>query len=317
MNSYLHQNSTTYINFKMNRIVFILAFFLLLAGCNQTAQNESLTKPDNDFSFVFMTDVHVTKDRHADEGLMQAIDTINKLAPDFVLTGGDNIMDALGQTHATADSLYSLFDVTMKNLKMPWYSTMGNHEVFGLYESSGVNPSDEEYGKQMYENRFAKRYYSFDYKDWHFIVLDAIGMTEDRHYYGHIDDEQIEWLKSDLEKTGKERPVVISTHVPLLSVGEQIMVGPTKAFGEGSIVTNADEVRKIIEQYNTKIVLQGHLHFLEDINYNGIHYITGGAVSAQWWQGPRFGMQEGFLKIDVSGNQFRWEYIDFGWEPKS
>ncbi|MBN1767405.1 MAG: metallophosphoesterase [Prolixibacteraceae bacterium] len=300
----------------MKNLLFVVVIFLLMAGCNQTSKKTAVTEANNDFSFVFMTDIHITKERRADEGLLQAIDTINKMAPDFVLTGGDNIMDALGQSFATSDSLYSLYSETIENLKMPVYNTMGNHEVFGLYESSGVDPSAEEYGKKMYENRLAKRYYSFDHQNWHFIVLDAIGFTDDRHYYGHIDNEQIEWLKSDLEQTGKERPVVISTHIPLLSVGEQIMVGPTEAFNAGSIVTNANEVREIIEQYNTKLVLQGHLHFLEDINYNGIHYITGGAVSAQWWQGPRFGMEEGFLKIDVSGDNFTWQYIDFGWEPK-
>jgi len=301
----------------MKRIVFILALFLVLASCTQNSNtNTAITSSDDDFSFVFVTDIHVTEERHADEGLKQAIDTINKIAPDFVLTGGDNIMDALGQTHDRSDSAYSLFTETMKNLKVPFYSTMGNHEVFGLYESSGVKPTDEEYGKQMYENRLAKRYYSFDHKGWHFIVLDAIGTTDDRHYYGQIDEEQMEWLKSDLEKTGKETPVVVSTHIPLLSVGAQIMSDPTAGFSKSEVVTNANDVRKILEQYNTKIVLQGHLHFLEDIDYNGIHYITGGAVSAEWWTGPRFGMEEGFLKIDVSGDDFTWKYIDFGWEPK-
>lgn len=300
----------------MNRILFFVAIILLLTGCNEASKETVTGKATNDFSFVFMTDIHVTRERHATEGLIQAIDTINKLAPDFVLTGGDNIMDALGQTFSRSDSLYALFSETIKKLNMPWYSTMGNHEVFGLYEKSGVDPSHEEYGKKLYEDRIAKRYYSFDHKNWHFVVLDAIGFTDDRHYYGHIDDEQLEWLKKDLEETGTERPVVVSTHIPLLSVGEQIMVGPTAAFDQGSIVVNANDVREILEQYNTKIVLQGHLHFLEDINYNGIHYITGGAVSAQWWQGPRFGMEEGFLEVNVSGDDFTWKYIDYGWEPK-
>ena len=84
--------------------------------------------------------------------------------------------------------------------------------------------------------------------------------------------------------------------------------------GEGSIITNANEIINILEGYNVKLVLQGHLHFLEEIQYNGIHYITGGAVSSQWWQGTRYGMEEGFVKVDVSTNDFNWEYIDFGWE---
>jgi hypothetical protein len=25
-------------------------------------------------------------------------------------------------------------------------------------------------------------------------------------------------------------------------------------------------------------------------------------------------MEEGFLKVDVSGEQFSWEYIDYAWE---
>ncbi|MCA1760587.1 MAG: metallophosphoesterase, partial [Bacteroidales bacterium] len=241
-------------------------------------------------------------------------DTINKLAPDFVLTGGDNIMDALGQTYGRSDSLYSLWDKTIKNLKMPVYNTMGNHEVFGLYEKSGIDTTHEEYGKKLYENRMAKRYHSFDHKNWHFIVLDGIGFTEDRQYYGYIDSVQIEWLKQDLEKTGKETPVVVSTHIPLLSVGAQVQIGPNEGLGRGSVVTNADVIRKILEQYNVKLVLQGHLHILEEIYYNGIRYVTAGAVSSNWWNGPRNGMEEGFVKVDVSDNDLKWEYVDFGWE---
>ncbi|MFV0590750.1 MAG: metallophosphoesterase family protein [Draconibacterium sp.] len=301
----------------MNRTFLFLIFALLFAACRPTTENIQKQVQPDDFSFVFMTDIHVTEERNATKGLIQAIDTINSLAPDFVLTGGDNIMDALAQTYERSDSLYSLFTQTTGKLNMPLYSTLGNHEVFGLYKKSGVDPSHNEYGKKMYENKIAKRYYSFDHKKWHFIVLDGIGTTEDRHYYGHVDEEQLNWLKKDLEQTGKNRPVVVSIHIPLLSIGAQIMEGPTKALSESSVVTNAHEVIELLEQYNTKLILQGHLHFLEDIEYNGIHYITGGAVSAQWWQGARFGMEEGFLKIDISGDDFKWRYIDFGWNANN
>jgi 3',5'-cyclic AMP phosphodiesterase CpdA len=298
----------------MKRLLFLLFIGISLFSCKPKQNSSIQSDSSNDFSFVFMTDIHLTEERNATEGFLQAIDTINKLSPDFVLTGGDNIMDALAESYGRSDTLYNLYEETIKELKMPVYNTMGNHEVFGLYETSGISPDHEEYGKKLYENRLAKRYYSFDHNNWHFVVLDGIGFTENRRYYGHIDTEQLAWLKSDLEKAG-DKPVVVSTHIPLLSVGAQIMNGPNEAMGKGSIITNANEVRAILEQYNTKLVLQGHLHFLEDIQYNGIHYITGGAVSSQWWQGKRFGMEEGFLKIDVSGEDFTWEYVDFGWVP--
>lgn len=296
----------------MKNLLPIIFLLFVTLGCRQQPTN-STNSDNNDFTFVFATDIHLTEERNATEGFLQAIDSINKIAPDFVLTGGDVIMDALGQTYGRSDTLYNLYEETSKKINAPVYNTMGNHEVFGLYERSGVSPSHKEYGKKMYEDRLAKRYYSFDHKNWHFIVLDGIGITDDRHYYGFVDSVQVEWLKQDLAKTGKEIPVVISTHIPLLSVGEQIMNGPTKAFGQGSVITNAHEIIDILEQYNVKLVLQGHLHFLEDINYNGIHYLTGGAVSSNWWQGTRYGMEEGFVQVNMSGNNFSWNYVDFGW----
>ncbi|WP_167618356.1 metallophosphoesterase family protein [Maribellus sediminis] len=299
---------------KALKTLLISILTILFISHSQAKQPTDTIQESDTFSFVFVTDIHLTEEYNAVEGFSQAIDTINKLTPDFVLTGGDNIMDALAQTYEKSDSAFHLFSSTIEKLTMPLYSTIGNHDVFGLYKKSGVDPNHPEYGKNFYEKRIAKRYYSFDHKNWHFVVLDGIGFTDDRHYYGHVDFEQLKWLKNDLERNGKEKPVVVSIHIPLLSIGSQIMESPTQGMLENTIVTNAHDVIKILEQYNTKLVLQGHLHFLEDIEYNGIHYITGGAISAQWWNGPRYGMEEGFVKIDVSGDQFSWKYVDFGWE---
>ncbi len=296
----------------MKKLTALILISSVILSCNIKPKSKA-DNPEK-FSFVFMTDIHVAPERHATEGLLQAIDTINKLAPDFVLTGGDNIMDALAQSWQRSDSLYNLYSETVSQLNMPVFSTMGNHEIFGLYEQSGINPDNEDYGKKMYEKRLEKRYYSFDHKNWHFIVLDGIGFTPDRHYYGVVDSVQLEWLKNDLAAIGKEVPVAVSIHIPLLSIGEQIMDAPTAALRESSVITNAHDVMKLLEQYNVKLVLQGHAHFLEDIYYNGIHYITGGAVSSNWWKGPRFGMEEGIVKIDVTGEDFTWKYVDFGWQ---
>lgn len=168
----------------------------------------------------------------------------------------------------------------------------------------------------MYENRLTKRYYSFDHKNWHFVVLDGIGMDlEERNYYGIVDSVQMEWLKEDLQKNGKENPVVVSTHIPLLTISRQIKDGPAAGCDQRTVVTNTHEVRHLLEQYNVKLVLQGHVHFLEDIYYNGIHYITGGSVAGRMWVGSDY-IEEGFLKIDISGDEFDWNYIDYGWEVK-
>ena len=81
---------------------------LLLNSCNNQKKDEHAEGDDN-FTFVFMTDIHLQPERNAIEGFNQAIDSVNKLNPDFVITGGDLIMDALGQSFERSDSLYNFY----------------------------------------------------------------------------------------------------------------------------------------------------------------------------------------------------------------
>ncbi|NQT64530.1 MAG: metallophosphoesterase [Candidatus Marinimicrobia bacterium] len=289
-----------------------LSIFLavILLGC----QSESKSKPL--FQFAFLTDIHVQPERDAVEGFRKAIDHTNRLKPEFVITGGDLIMDALSQSKGRSDSLYQIYAELSQGFDMPVYNTMGNHEVFGLYKDSGIAPDHPEYGKQMYLNHMGMEqpYYSFDHKGWHFVILDAIGFTEDRRYIGEIDSIQLEWLREDLKTLDKETPLVLSTHIPLVSVVPQLVGGGQANAGAGYLVTNTDELMKIVKPYNLKLVLQGHLHHVEDVYFNATHFVTGGAVCARWWLGPQEGMEEGFMMFEVFPDSISWSYIDYGWE---
>ena len=70
---------------------------------------------------------------------------------------------------------------------------------------------------------------------------------------------------------------------------------------------------KLFKRHNLKLVLQGHLHYYEELFVFGTRYVTGGAVSAAWWRGPYLGTEEGFVKVEVMGDEFTTEYIDYGW----
>ncbi|MBN2281678.1 MAG: metallophosphoesterase [Candidatus Marinimicrobia bacterium] len=288
-----------------NQFIMLLLAVFLVQGCSQK----------EDFSFVFMTDIHVEEGRNAITGFNQAIARVNELDPDFVITGGDLIMDALGQTFNRADSLYNIYDSLSQKIEAPVYNTIGNHEVFGIYEKGGVLPDNPFYGKEMFKNRVHKEtYYSFDFQNWHFMVLDVIGIKPEERYFGYVDPAQIDWIKSDLAKLDKSTPIVISAHIPFVN----IMTSATeKSADEGIIVTNGLEVLKLFSDYNLKLVLQGHMHTLEEIIIKDIHFITCGAVSGHWWLGDHQGFEEGFGLFKVSGDDFTWQYIDYGWEvPK-
>jgi 3',5'-cyclic-AMP phosphodiesterase len=297
------------LNFSPIKII-PLVFFLLLNGCNRNKQAA------DGFSFAFMTDIHLTTERDAVEGFTKAIRSVNELKPDFVITGGDLIMDALGQRYSMADSLFDLYLNMVKEFKMVVYNTMGNHEIYGIYSRSGADRSNPEYGEKMFEKRIGESYYSFNHKGWKFMVLNSIEDTGKDHYIGKIDDDQIAWIKEELDKTDKSTPIVISTHIPFITANTQKYEGTTVANDSSTVIYNGKEVLDLFTGYNLKLVLQGHLHTVEDINIDGIHFITGGAVSAGWWQGPNRQFQEGYVLVATSKNDFTWKYVDYGWEVK-
>lgn len=192
------------------------------------------------------------------------------------------------------------------------HSCPGNHDYFGVVEKSGVLPTDPEYGQKMFEDRIGPRYRSFDYKAWHFITLDTVHI-DGRQYKGLIDQEQMNWLKGDLQKNGSSKPVIIMCHIPLVTAALQL-VPEWHSLGDSIVVANAAEVVTLLEKYPVKLVLQGHTHINERVNWKGIDFITTGAVSGNWWTGPRLGFPEGYAVLDVAGDKVSWRFESYGWQ---
>ncbi|MBU0473250.1 MAG: metallophosphoesterase [Bacteroidetes bacterium] len=284
--------------------VTILSFL----GCNRDI------KEKDSFSIAFMTDIHIQPEENAVAGFTQALDSVNKLNPDFILTGGDLIMDALGQSYGRADSLYNLYMEVIKKSNKPVYNTMGNHEIYGIYKRSSADSTNPEYGELMFEKRLGKSYYAFEHKGWKFIIINSIEDTKKGKYIGQVDTAQISWIKSELKNTNPLTPIVLSTHIPFITAYTQKYGGSTLPNDSTLVVYNSKEVINLFNGYNLKLVLQGHLHTVEDIYIDGIHFITGGAVSGRWWKGTNQGFEEGFMYISFGTDDFSWRYVDYGWE---
>jgi Icc protein len=215
-------------------------------------------------------------------------------------------MDALGQSYGRADSLYNLFGELTKNLKMPVYNTMGNHEIYGLYSESKADPANPEYGEKMFENRLGKSYYSFAHNGWKFMIMNSVEDTKKN-------STQLEWIRQELAQTNTGTPIVISTHIPFLTAFMQKYYGSTFKNDSSLVVANSKDVIDLFSDHNLKLVLQGHLHTVEDIYIDGIHFITGGALCGAWWKGANKGFEEGFMQIKIKDNKVNWEYRDYGW----
>lgn len=264
------------------------------------------------FTFVHFTDPHIQPELRAREGCEKAFAAIGATRADFALGGGDLVFDVLESTPQRAKSLFDMYTSAVKGISMKVHQVPGNHDVFGWSTKSPISLTDPMYGKKMFEDRIGPRFSSFDHKGWHFILLDSIGV-EDRKYIGLVDAEQIDWLKRDLEKTGKTTPIVVLTHIPLTTGIVQFISGRGVSL-DGWVVTNSRDVLALLSDYNVKAVLQGHTHVRETLDYKGCQYITSGAVSGNWWKGARLGHPEGFALLTVKDDAISWEYRTYGWQ---
>lgn len=165
------------------------------------------------FTFLFITDTHIQPELNAAQGCDQCFKKARTTKSDFAIQGGDHVFDSLGVGRERASSLFDLYGKTEQDLGIKIYHTIGNHDCFGVYPASGVSPTDPLYGKKIFEDRFGKVYYSFDHKGVHFIVLDSIGITEDRAYEGRVDAAQLAWLATDLKALPAATPIVVSVHI--------------------------------------------------------------------------------------------------------
>jgi Icc protein len=271
------------------------------------------TAGSQDFTFLFITDTHLQPELNAAQGCDQCFKKARTIKSDFVLQGGDHVFDALEVNRSRATSVFDLYAKTEQDLGMKIYHTMGNHDCFGIYPSSGVAESDPLYGKKMFEERFGRTYYSFDHKGVHFIVLDSIGITSDRSYEGRVNEAQLDWLKSDLGGLPRSTPIIVSIHIPLVTAFASYVPAPEPApKHHGLSVVNAYEVIALFEGHNVLGVLQGHTHINERVVWQGVPYITSGAVCGNWWHGPRMGTPEGFTVARVEQGKLSTTYETYG-----
>lgn len=269
------------------------------------------------FSFVFMSDIHYTQKFDAPKGFQMLVDTLNQLNPDLVMVGGDIIYDALRVTEKELMGNTNAYLKAASKIKAPLYYAVGNHEVFELYQKN-ADTSGLLFGKRYYEKYFGRRYYSFNHKGWHFMVLDNIYITPDRKYIGKIDSVQLNWIKEDLKTVSGETPIVIMMHLPLITTLSQWYGGGTNANDDKVAAVDSHRLLRLFESKNLRLVLQGHLHYFEALNIlNKTTVITAPSVSGKWWRGKQHEVEEGFIRINVDGDKVDYEYIDFGWEPKS
>lgn len=280
--------------------LFLFAFIFSCTEANPPQPGGS----QNSFSFAFFTDLHLNNgNNNCFLGFDKALNDAKTKNVDFIMTGGDNV-DIDGMKNAQpAHELYQKYALKIENAGIPFYPTIGNHDRFWAVEEN-----DPLYNEGLFEKYIHETTYSFNHKGWHFIVLNTAQICDGKYC---VNEEQKQWLADNLAKVDKQTPIMVSVHVPFLSVYYPALRGE---YTSTDTFSNFKEIWDMFENKNLKLVLQGHMHLYEEIKVKGVQFITAGAVSASWWGGAYHGTEEGYLKVNINGNNFDWEYVDYGWD---
>jgi len=278
--------------------------------------------PKPSFQFVHITDVHIQPELGATDGVKKAFAAIRALPqkPAFGLIGGDLVMDASLVPHSRADMVYDLWQKEAADLHLPLHYSIGNHDIYGLKVDGRPATEDPDFGKSLWKKRLGldRSYSTFDHQGWRFVSLDSASITPNYSWEGNLDAAQLTWLDDLLRSTPKTMPMVFVTHYPIFTAVTMYTESTTAATPAGNIVKNGRTFKEMIEKHNVKAVFQGHTHIVEEIDYRGVRYITGGAICGDWWKGPRLGVHpEGFSFVTVSGEDLTWRYVPYGWTART
>jgi 3',5'-cyclic AMP phosphodiesterase CpdA len=256
----------------------LIAICLIAVGPERTQAEERET-----FTFAYISDAHIQEIsdsefvRNWDRGLIRAVAETNLLEPkpDFIVFGGD--LAQLGKKSEIDHGAGIL-----SKLDYPVHYVMGEHDYYldlGSYWSE----------------RFGPQHRSWEHKGVHFVILNSVITTDEWTHERWptaeqrmlemagldnpngspfmVGEEQVEWLRKDLEKVSKDTPVVVFSHSPIQKIYK----------GWNFWTDDAEAVQALLEPFDDVTVVYGHVH---QIQYNQIGNITFHSVMATAWPWP-------------------------------
>jgi 3',5'-cyclic AMP phosphodiesterase CpdA len=249
--------------------------------------------------------------------MAKAAAAINARQADVVIAGGDLITDGFQSSAESVAPRWDTYRRMHDSIHPRPYPVLGNHDLVAAIPEDGASPAADP--RAMYREKMGleRTWYSFEAKGHRFFVLDSVQVVGgELKYEGRIPDEQLEWLRGELSPLPAGKPLVLVTHMPLLTGFYQATEGATAPGPANRVVVNNRQVLELFEGRNLEAVLQGHLHVNERLWWRGTTFITGGAICGSWWRGPWHGTEEGFGMLTLADDRVEWEYVDYGWDAQ-
>jgi 3',5'-cyclic-AMP phosphodiesterase len=191
-----------------------------------------------DFSFIQISDSHIGFNKPANQDvtatLQKAVDKIKAAStvPDFLIHTGD-------LTHTSKPAEFDTMDQVLSATQRKIFYVPGEHDT-------SVDDGKlylERYGKGSTGNGW----YSFDHKGVHFVGLVNVVQLEGM---GKLGNDQVAWLKHDVEGLGSSTPVVLFAHIPLWAIYPDW----------GWSTSDSEQALSLLKRFDSLTVLNGHIH---------------------------------------------------------
>lgn len=177
----------------------------------------------------------------------------------FALMLGDNIYD-VGINSPTDPQMITKFEKPYANVDVPFYVALGNHD-YGKRANEWVKGDHQvAYSKLNPKYILPAHYYSFDYENALFLVLDT-----SRLFHAKDVSKQIQFVKDTLARNTKKWVVVIAHH-PYISNGKHGNAGNYD--GVPIAPYSGKHVKELVENElcaYTDLFISGHDHTMQTL----------------------------------------------------
>lgn len=232
------------------------------------------------FDFAVVADTRSLSVTEQSETWQQIIRDVNVLRPAFILDVGDLILGG------SADLVPAQWDEYLRvseNLEVPLFPVTGNHDI------------SDAATERIWLDRVGPTCYAFSYGNSRFVALNSeeVGAGQ------RLSDDQIAWLKADLESTDAKH-VFLFLHKPYFVAG----------WNNPNWTSSWDNVAEAIKGYPVRIVFGGDDHLYRYMGQrDGVHYVISAGGGAEVRHPEDEGGFHHFVLVRVRGDEVTWSVI--------
>jgi serine/threonine-protein phosphatase CPPED1 len=218
--------------------------------------NLRVNNDPEDFQFVIVSD---RTGGHREKVFSRAVEQINLMQPEFVVSVGD-LIEGYSDKPERLEAEWREFQGYVAKLKMPFFYVPGNHDIANKVQ------------EKLWQDKFGRRYFHFVYKNVLFLLL----CSEDPPGSSAISPDQLAYVKKALEDNPNVRWTVVALHKPIWAAANLEKNGWL-------------EVEKLLNG-RKYTAFAGHVHRYQKFVRNGMnHYQLATTGGGSRLRGVRYG----------------------------